>query len=99
LKRHECRVPLPTLRYEFPRKALARPLASAGMKRWHWIVLAALTIVSVPAQFAGEPHHAWDRVPAFWAIFGLLGAGLLMAVSKGLGRFLVQKKEDYYDES
>lgn len=39
----------------------------------------------------------WNRIPGFFIIFGFLGAVLLVVMAKALGKYLIQKKEDYYD--
>jgi len=71
------------------------------MKNWHWITLAAITAASIAFQFWGPKSahpHAWDIVPAFYAIFGFAGCILIIVVSKALGKKWLQKREDYYDE-
>lgn len=70
------------------------------MKTWHWIALGLLTAVSLWGQYAGEPGHGpWARIPLFWAIFGFGGCVLIIVVSKAIGKYLVVRQEDYYDES
>lgn len=71
------------------------------MKTWHWIALGLVTAITVGLQLFGpeNPHgHAWDAIPAFYAIFGFMGCVLIIVVSKALGKAALQKKEDYYDE-
>lgn len=57
-----------------------------------------LVLVLLPALFHVEPHHAWDRIPGFFAIFGALGCGVLIVVSKWLGRVLLVRPEGWYAE-
>ena len=71
------------------------------MKTWHWIILGVLTAITVGLQLFGPENpygHAWDKIPAFYAIFGLAGCILIIVLSKALGKWALQKKEDYYDD-
>lgn len=69
------------------------------MKTWHWIVLGVITVISIIAQMLGEPGHSpWSAIPAFWTIFGFVGCALIIIVSKAVGKYWVQRREDYYDE-
>lgn len=67
------------------------------MKRWHWVALALLALASVAAQFSAEAHYAWERIPAFFAIYGFVGCLLIIYVSKWVGKRFLQRDEDYYD--
>lgn len=63
--------------------------------------LLALLIVVDMLPFIVDKEHAHTKVehwPAFWSIFGLLGCGLLVLVSKTFAHYLVSRHEDYYDE-
>ena len=63
------------------------------------MILALLTLASLIAQFVGEEGHGpFAHVPAFWALFGFLGCALLILVSKAIGKYFLQRREDYYDE-
>ena len=69
------------------------------MKSWHWLILAFLTVVSLVAQLAGEAGHGpWVHVSFFWAVFGFVGCALIIIISKAIGKYLVQRREDYYDD-
>ena len=69
------------------------------MKKWHWVILAVVVALSLVAQYAGHGHGGWwNRVPAFWGLFGLMSTMVLIGISKALGKGFVQKREDYYDE-
>ena len=69
------------------------------MKNWHWMLLALVSVASLIAQFVGEEGHGpWAQVPAFWALFGFLGCALIILVSKAIGKYFLQRREDYYDE-
>ena len=71
------------------------------MKTYSIVILSLIGIASFIAEFAflsGESHgHWWDAIPAFYALWGFLGAAAIILISKGLGALLIQQKEDYYD--
>ena len=67
------------------------------MKQWHWIVLAALTVLTVIGQFV-ESHYWWEAVPGFFAAFGFVGCLLIIFGAKFLGGLMVSQKPDYYDK-
>lgn len=66
----------------------------------HLRLLFLLVIVSfIPAGFFVEHEHAvfpWHTIPSVDAIFGGLGALLLILGVKVLGSF-ASRKEDFYD--
>ncbi len=71
------------------------------MKKWHWIALIAVIVLSLLAQFFGDiaEEESWyNKLPAFWAVYGFTGCFLIIVVSKAIGKYFLQKKEDYYDE-
>jgi hypothetical protein len=64
------------------------------------IVLFVILALLVSADFFIPKEHAaiqWESIPGFYALFGILASIILLVVSKMLG-FLVQKKENYYDD-
>lgn len=71
------------------------------MNRLRWALLGIIAVISLAAGFA-MPHDAahdawWNRIPAFFALFGFCGCLLIIFFAKALGKALLQKKEDYYD--
>jgi uncharacterized membrane protein len=44
-----------------------------------------------------HPLFRWETIPAFDAVFGFLGCILIVLISKMLGKYWLQKDEDYYD--
>ena len=65
-------------------------------------VLAVITALSVAAEFVlgayhPEPEEWWTQIPAFYAVYGFVGCGLIAVISKALGKWWLQRKEDYYD--
>lgn len=71
-----------------------------GLRTWHWMALALLTVISIAGQLIGahESGGWWERVPGFWAAFGFVGCVVIIVASKAVGKFGVQRREDYYDE-
>ena len=68
-----------------------------------WVCLVALALLvimdAIPAIVDKEHAHTKaEHWPAFWTMFGLLGCGALVLVSKLFGHFFVSRSEDYYDE-
>ncbi len=58
-----------------------------------------LALDAIPAVVDKEhAHTAAEHLPAFWAVFGLLGCLALVIFAKSFGRAGVTKREDYYDE-
>lgn len=71
------------------------------MKTWQKIALGLLTACGVALQLLdahGSHAHAWDAVPGFYALYGFAGCILIIVVSKALGKWALQKREDYYDD-
>lgn len=71
------------------------------MKKWHWIALIVVVAISLAAQLLGateEDAHWYETFPAFWAVYGFVGCVVIILVSKAIGKYFLQRKEDYYDE-
>ena len=69
------------------------------MKTWRWIALGLLTVASLIGQIMGEHGPGfWTLIPVFWAVFGYLGCVLIIIVSKAVGKYIVERRENYYDE-
>jgi len=69
------------------------------MSRFWFTVLAVTLVTSVVMSFVGPSKEAkflWD-VKAFFAVYGFVGCVAIIFVSKWLGRFWLQRSEDYYD--
>lgn len=41
-------------------------------------------------------YHSWEKLPAFYAIYGFVACVLLVLVAKEMRKVLM-RKEDYYD--
>jgi len=62
-------------------------------------LLILLAVLSIPVGFFIKHEHAvffWDKIPSIEAIFGVIGAFLLILATAILASF-AQKKEDFYD--
>jgi hypothetical protein len=62
-------------------------------------VFYAICILLVVADFIVHRHiyHAWEKIPAFYAIYGFVGCVVLVLIAKAMRKVLM-KKEDYYDQ-
>jgi len=68
-----------------------------------WIRLLAVTLaffVPVDLFLHSEQGHGdfpWSHIPGFFALFGFVACVIIVVVSKLLGHYWLQRKEDYYD--
>ena len=62
-------------------------------------VFYAICILLALADFVFHRHSGfdWEKVPAFYAIYGFVACVLLVLIAKKIRNF-VMRKEDYYDE-
>jgi len=69
------------------------------MRTWKWICILIGTLASFVAELVIEHHaeHWWSSIPGFYLIFGFAGCAVIIFLSKALGKFLLQRPEDYYD--
>lgn len=70
------------------------PQNRALVRRVFYIALLILLIVDYFVPKHG--HFSWEKAYAFYAVYGFIGCVSLIFIAKGL-RWLVQRKEDYYD--
>ncbi|SDB58895.1 hypothetical protein SAMN05660653_02983 [Desulfonatronum thiosulfatophilum] len=68
------------------------------MKRWHWIVIIVLTLLTLVGQYL-EHNYWWEAIPGFFAVYGFVGSLILMHGAKFLAKKFISKKPDYYDDS
>ena len=61
-----------------------------------YFYMALIIVLVVDPLIAKQVHFPWERVPAFYAVYGFLACVSLIFVAKLL-RLLVKRKEDYYD--
>lgn len=63
------------------------------MKTWHWIALAALTLISLILEMVVLNH----TVPGFYILWGFFGCVVIIFVSKWIGNQFLFRDETYYD--
>jgi hypothetical protein len=56
-------------------------------------LLVALNLFITPH----DPHFGLDKFPGFWALFGLLGAVILVKGAKGAAHTFLGRNEDFYE--
>jgi hypothetical protein len=65
------------------------------------LIAVAALVVFVAAELAllGGQHGLgwWVQVPGFFSLFGFFVCLLLIVFAKGLGRYWLQRPDDYYD--
>lgn len=71
------------------------------MNRLSRAFLALAAVLSLLAGFWLPPDAAhdmwWNRIPAFFALFGFIGCLGIIFFAKFLGKVLLRKREGYYD--
>ncbi len=68
-----------------------------GLKKLMFISLGVLVLLNVLIQ-SPHPHFDLEKLPGFWALFGLIGAVVLGKLAKGAAHTFLGKDEDYYDK-
>ena len=43
-----------------------------------------------------EMHFSWEALPVFSALYGFIGCAVIIFVSKAIGHYWLQKRENYY---
>jgi hypothetical protein len=63
------------------------------------LMFACLGLLVALNLFIGphEPHFGLEKIPGFWALFGLLGALILAKGAKGAAHTFLGKDEDFYE--
>ena len=67
-----------------------------------WLIIIAVLVLSFLVDFlflGGQKHSEffWSHIFGFFALFGFAACILIIVISKCLGRYWLQRKEDYYD--
>ncbi len=68
-----------------------------------WVVIATMVfILSMGVSFLFSAEEVgedfwWDHIPGFLALLGFIGCVVIIVVAKLLGRYWLQRKDDYYD--
>lgn len=67
-------------------------------KAVRYIFYASLVLLLISEFFIEKhPYFHWAAFPTFFAAYGFLSCAVIIAVSKLIGKFWLQKGEDYYD--
>ena len=74
------------------------PLSDSA-KRLRNLFFAALGVLVLLNVFIHphDPHFGLDKLPGFWALFGVVGAVILAKGAKGLAHTILGKDEDFYE--
>ena len=74
------------------------PLSDSA-KRLRNLFFAALGVLVLLNVFIHphDPHFGLDKLPGFWALFGVVGAVILAKGAKGLAHTVLGKDEDFYE--
>lgn len=75
-----------------PPKGIAKVLA-----RLMFVVLGLLVLLNILIQVP-HPHFDLEKLPGFWALFGLVVAVVLGKLAKGAAHTFLGKDEDYYEK-
>ncbi|KUJ95140.1 MAG: hypothetical protein PWR24_582 [Desulfonauticus sp.] len=65
-------------------------------KKAFFLFLALLVLVNIFLR-PHHPHFSWEKLPGFWACFGLVGTFLLVKLAKGCAHTFLGKDEDFYE--
>ena len=68
-----------------------------GLKKLMFVSLGVLVLLNVFIQ-APHPHFDLEKLPGFWALFGLIVAVVLGKLAKGAAHTFLGKDEDYYEK-
>ena len=60
-------------------------------------VLALVVVIDIVLVNKAHAHTQMERLPLFWAAFGLIGCALIILLSKGYGHAGIMTREDYYE--
>jgi hypothetical protein len=66
-----------------------------GLVRVLIVYLIALVVFDV-ALSRHEAHYLFDKIYAFWTMFGIVGCFILIKVAKGIAHLFLSKDEDFY---
>lgn len=69
------------------------------MNRFWSIFLGLLLVGSLAMNFVGpakEAKYIWD-IKTFFGVYGFVGCIVIIFVSKAIGKYWLQRPEDYYE--
>ena len=78
-----------------PQGFFDKPENASKMLKVFYVICGLL----VAADFVVHRHiyHDWEKIPAFYAIYGFVGCVILVLIAREMRKFLM-RGEDYYDE-
>lgn len=63
------------------------------------IALIALSVILDLILLRENGELVWTYIPGFFAVFGLIGALAVIVISRLLGRYWLERREDYYHKA
>ena len=61
-----------------------------------YFYISLVLLLEIDLLIPKHGHFAWEEAPFFFAVYGFIGCVSLIFIARVL-RFLVKRKEDYYD--
>jgi hypothetical protein len=80
-----------------PTETAGTPSALARKLRLAFFAALALLVAGNVWVYPHHPHFGLEKIPGFWAFFGIVGAVILARCAKGLAHTVLGKPEDYYE--
>lgn len=65
------------------------------LKIWFYSILVLLVLLDLFIE--KHPHYGWEKLFGAYPLYGFFACVIIVIVSKLLGKFWLQKDEDYYD--
>ena len=65
--------------------------------RLSYVGLALLVLWDTLLLDKHQAHTAMEKLPGFWALFGLIACVAIILLSKWFGHLGIMTREDYYD--
>jgi hypothetical protein len=81
-------------------KLLEDPVRFRRVRRGVYAGLVALVLAEAAAPFllySDHGHFAFEDLPAWGALYGLVSSVAIVVVSKVLGKLWLMRRETYYD--
>jgi hypothetical protein len=75
-------------------------MSLTGRIRWFFAGSFAAVLAWDAALYAANKlhgHFSFENFPGYGIVVGLAATALITAISKGLGKILLQHKDGYYD--
>ncbi len=72
-----------------------RPEVGKRVKQLFVLSLALLLVLEIFVE--KHPYFPWAGTYSFYAVYGFFACAVIIAFSKIIGRFWLQRGEDYYD--